>query len=64
MVHMPNGAHVYVWFSPFKFLFSHFNLRLFRAHNQIRTDDPVLTKNVLYRLSYVGTCPIITILIT
>jgi hypothetical protein len=25
------------------------------AHNQIRTGDPVLTKNVLFQLSYVGT---------
>ena len=24
------------------------------AHNQIRTGDPVLTKNVLFQLSYVG----------
>src|SRR3972149_298122 len=28
----------------------------FGAHDRIRTGDPVLTKNVLYLLSYVGIC--------
>ena len=28
-----------------------------RAHGRDRTDDLILTKNVLYRLSYVGVVP-------
>ncbi len=31
------------------------HLRTYGAHDRSRTDDPVLTKNVLYLLSYVGT---------
>ena len=37
------------------FCFAIFYLHLLTAHNRIRTDDPILTKNVLYLLSYVGT---------
>jgi hypothetical protein len=56
VVNVTNGAYVAVWFCADKFLLCHIPiLLLVKAHNRIRTDDPILTKNVLYRLSYVGT---------
>ena len=64
MVNMTDSTYVYMWLGSVKFLFSHFVLPLFRAHHRIRTDDPILTKNVLYRLSYVGVGFIIQIFIT
>ena len=57
MVNMTDSANIAMWFSPLEFFLCHFNLNppsLLQAHNQIRTGDPVLTKNVLYLLSYVG----------
>ncbi len=55
MVNMTDGAHITVWLSPLKLLLCHLNPPFVGAHNQTRTGDPVLTKNVLYQLSYVGT---------
>ncbi len=57
MVNMTDGAHIAVWFGSLNFLFSNLSPLYFGAHNQTRTDDPVLTKNVLYQLSYVGNSP-------
>ena len=54
MVYVTDGAHVYVGFAAIELLLCHYFPLLFQAHNRIRTDDLILTKNALYRLSYVG----------
>ena len=53
---MTDGAYIAMWLGALELLFRHFNPPLITAHKQIRTADPVLTKNVLFLLSYVGTC--------
>ncbi len=54
MVDVTDGAHIYVGLAAIELLLCHYFPHLFQAHNRNRTDDPILTKNVLYRLSYVG----------
>ena len=61
MVHVTNRSHVYMRLRPLKFPFGHQKLpkktdprKKYGAHNRIRTGDLFLTKEVLYRLSYVG----------
>ncbi len=59
MVNVTNRAHIYVWLCSFKFFLCHWkispcNKSLYGAHNWNRTSDLFLTKEVLYRLSYVG----------
>ena len=48
-----------IGFSKFFFIFLHKNPRqlprVFGADNQIRTDDLLITNEVLYRLSYIST---------
>ena len=68
MVNMPYGAHIQMWLLPFKFRLRHLRFSFTRtqkmnasllhrsngAHDADRTRDLVLTKDVLYQLSYMG----------
>jgi hypothetical protein len=57
MVHMPNRPHVHVRLRSLKLPLRHGKYLLVKktgAHERDRTADLVLTKDVLYQLSYVG----------
>ena len=57
MVDVADGSYVDVWLGPLKLWLGHVRSSslIAGAHTRTRTGDPVLTKNVLYLLSYVGT---------
>jgi hypothetical protein len=60
MINVTNCSNVNMRFCSLKFFLSHWKnlpnwfITIFGAHNWTRTNDLFLTKEVLYRLSYVG----------
>jgi hypothetical protein len=66
MIYMPYRPHIYMRLRPLKFLLPHLLTSLMTehfidetffvrgAHDRDRTGDLILTKDVLYQLSYVG----------